>query len=86
MGIARDPTKNYHPQHNGKICANASLLEELSSRSPPRKGELAVRSAMGDARFESGLQPRHWSFAVDCGHWSATHITKSAGGTETNYR
>ena len=41
---------------------------------------------MGDARFESGIQPRHWSFAVDFGHWSATHTTGSAGGTETNYR
>ena len=65
---------------------NASLLEELSSSSPPRKGELAVRTAMGDARFEGGIQPRHWSFAVDFGHWSATHTTGSAGGTETNYR
>ena len=61
-------------------------LEELSSRSPPRKGELAVRTAVCDARFESGIQPRHWRFAVDFGHRSATHTTGSVGGTETNNR
>ena len=29
---------------------------------------------------------RHWSFAVDFDHWSATHTTGSAGGTYTNNR
>ena len=82
MGIARDPTTSYLPQHNGKIeRMQRSLKNSLRARLLDRKGEVAVRTVMGDARFESGIQPRHCSFAVDCGHWAATHTKGSAGDT-----
>ena len=47
---------------------NASQLEELSSRSPPRKGELAIITETCEARIEGGIQSRHWCFAVNIGH------------------
>ena len=45
MGIAQDPMTSYHPQHNGKIERMHRSLKNS------RKGELAVRAVMSDARF-----------------------------------
>ena len=63
MGIARNATTSYHPQHNGKIDRMHRCLKKLAACSTSGKTKLVSRVTVGKlglraaASLETGVSP-----------------------------
>ena len=86
MGIARNTTTSYHPQHNRKIermhrCLKNSLRARLLGR-PNWLAELTKlvgRVTVGNAGVTRSCQPGDRGVSITAGHRSATRFARPVG-------